>query len=193
MGSGAKKLISDIREHASTATKGNHQSARRGLGDMGSMHPVGTRIMKDNKTRKRYKTSRGVGQQEVLRRAVVASARLAAVTIPAILRIVQDVEDEGDIAPPDGGMNGDGGSLRVSYTMDVSVDLANASHYDVNDATQGFSIWTEDEPGGVKDWYFVLPNVYGRRMPNTDGTPGEMFHGVAIKLAHGVLISWTDV
>jgi hypothetical protein len=128
-----------------------------------------------------------------LRRAVVASARLAAVTIPAILRIVQDVEDEGDIAPPDGGMNGDGGSLRVSYTMDVSVDLANASHYDVNDATQGFSIWTEDEPGGVKDWYFVLPNVYGRRMPNTDGTPGEMFHGVAIKLAHGVLISWTDV
>jgi hypothetical protein len=146
--------------------------------------------MKDNKTRERYKTSRGTHEQEALRKAVVASARLAAVTIPTVLRIIQDVEEDGDIDPPEGGMNGDGGCLRVSFTMDVSVDLANASHFDVNDATQGFSIWTEDEPGKTKEWYFVLPNVYGRRSPGVDGKPGEIFHGVAIKLTHGVLIGW---
>ncbi len=190
LGIGAEKLVSDIWQHASTATRGNHQSARKGLGDCGSMHPLGTRIMKDNKTRKRYKTSRLMCEQKALRKAVVASARLAAVTIPGILRIIQDAEEDGDIDPPEGGMNGDGGSLRVSFTMDVSVDLANASHFDVNDASQGFSIWTEDEPGGTKEWYFVLPNVYGRRPLNQDGTPGDVFHGVAIKLAHGVLISW---
>ena len=190
LGTGAEKLVNDIWEHASTATKGNHQSARRGLGDVGSMHPLGMRVMKDKKTCTRYKTSRGIREQHALRKAVVASARLAAVAIPGILRIIQDAEEDGDIAPPEGGMNGDGGSLRVSYTMDISVDLANASHFDVNDATQGFSIWTEDVPGGTKNWYFVLPNVYGRRPNNWDGSPGDMFHGVAIKLAHGVLISW---
>lgn len=190
LGSGAPKLVSEVWEHASTATKWNRQSARRGLGDMGSMHPIGTRIMKDNKTRERYKTSRGTHEQEALRKAVVASARLAAVTIPTVLRIIQDVEEDGDIDPPEGGMNGDGGCLRVSFTMDVSVDLANASHFDVNDATQGFSIWTEDEPGKTKEWYFVLPNVYGRRSPGVDGKPGDIFHGVAIKLTHGVLIGW---
>jgi hypothetical protein len=57
--------------------------------------------------------------------------------------------------------SGDGkqcvGMLRVSTTMDVSVNLAKASHYDVNDALQqGFDIWTEDEPGTTEDWYFVL-------------------------------------
>jgi hypothetical protein len=30
------------------------------------------------------------------------------------------------------------------HTMDSSVNLANASHFDVNDASQGFSVWTED-------------------------------------------------
>ena len=44
-------------------------------------------------------------------------------------------------------MAGDGCYGRVSHFMDVSVDLSNASHYDMNDASQGFSIWTEDSPG----------------------------------------------
>jgi hypothetical protein len=83
-------------------------------------------------------------------------------------------------------MNGDGNFCRVTHTMDVSVDLSNSSHYDVNDASQGFSIWTEDSPGTTKDWYFVLPNVYGRR--NGDGH--RTYNGLAIQLTHGVLISW---
>ena len=190
LGSGGRKLVNDVWEHARSAVKGNKQSARRGLGDVGSMHPIGMRVMKDNKTRTRYKTSRAKHEQRALRKAIIAAARLAAVTIPGILRLIQDVEEDGDIAPPEGGMNGGGIFHRVSFTMDVSFDLANASHVDVNDASQGFSIWTEDDPGGTKEWYFVLPNVYGRRPNNPDGTPGGVFHGVAIKLTHGVLISW---
>ena len=67
---------------------------------------------------------------------VVASARLAAVTIPGVLRIIQDAEEDGNLDPPEGGMNGDGRFCRVSYSMDISVDLENASHYDINDASQ---------------------------------------------------------
>ena len=38
--------------------------------------------------------------------------------------------------------------------------------------------------GRGANWYFVLPNVYGKK---PDGTP---FSGMAVKLAHGVAISW---
>jgi hypothetical protein len=148
------------------------------------------RIMKDKKTRLRYKTSGNAREWEPLRKAVIASARLAAVTIPGVLRIIQDAEADGDIGPPDPGMDGDGKFLHTSYSMDISVDLKNASHYDVNDASQGFSIWTEDEPGSTQNWYFVLPNVYGKWPPGSSPKNGQVFHGLAIKLTHGALISW---
>jgi hypothetical protein len=114
LGSGALKLLSDIRDHASMVTKGKEQSARAGCGDRGSKHPVGMRIMKDKKTRRRHKTSGNAREQVSLRRAVVASARLAAVTIPGVLRIIQDAEADGDIGPPDPGMEGDGEFSRIS-------------------------------------------------------------------------------
>jgi hypothetical protein len=48
--------------------------------------------------------------------------------------------------------------------MDASDNLVNASHYDTNDGSQGASIWTEDKPGSTRDWYFVLPNVFDKKM-----------------------------
>jgi hypothetical protein len=189
LGSGALKLLSDIRDHAGMVTRGKGQSARAGCGDRGSMHPVGMRVMKDKKTRLRYKTSGNARELEPLRRAVVASARLAAVTIPGVLRIIQDTEADGDVGP-DPGMDGGGEFLRVSYSMDISVDLENASHYDVNDASPGYSIWTEDEPGSTRNWFFVLPNVYGKWPPGSSPKNGPVFHGLAIKLTHGTLVSW---
>jgi len=104
-------------------------------------------------------STRSKREQRILSRAVVASARLAAVTIPGVLRVIQDAEEDGDIPPPDGGMNGDRVFCRISHTMDVSVELSNSTHYDANDASQGFAIWTEDKPGSTQDWYFVLPNL----------------------------------
>jgi hypothetical protein len=44
---------------------------------------------------------------------------------------MQDIEDDSDILPTKG-MAGDGCYGRVSHAMDVSVDLSNASYYNVN-------------------------------------------------------------
>ena len=60
----------------------------------------------------------------------------------------------------------------------------NASHFDVWDASPGFSVWTETIPGAAKNWYFIMPNVVGV------DEAGNNFHGLAVKLTHGVAISW---
>ena len=73
---------------------------------------------------------------------------------------------------------------RVGYTVDMSVNLGNSSHFDVNDASQGYSLWLEEMLGRGKNWYFVMPNVHGVR---PDGTE---YRGLAVKLGHGVAISW---
>ena len=83
------------------------------------------------------------------------------------------------------GMAGDGRDGHISHTMDQSVDLANSSHCDGNDASKCFTIWTEDISGSTEGWYFVLPNVHGKRAGG-----GGLFDGLAIRLSHGVLISW---
>jgi hypothetical protein len=74
---------------------------------------------------------------------------------------------------------------RVGYSINMSVNLGNASHFDVHDASQGFSVWTEEVPGCGANWYFILPNVHGTK---PDGR--TKFRGIAVKLAHGVAISW---
>ena len=82
---------------------------------------------------------------------------------------------------------------RVGYTIDMSIDLGNSSHYDVHDASQGYSVWTEDKPGNGKNWYFILPNVHGTRFHPKREEPGlgvGEFHGVAVRLRDGVAISW---
>ena len=50
---------------------------------------------------------------------------------------------------------------RVGYTIDMSVNLGNSSHFDVHDASQGFAVWAEEVPGFGENWFFVLPNVHG--------------------------------
>ena len=49
---------------------------------------------------------------------------------------------------------------------------------------QGFAVWTEEKPGKASNWYFILPNANGTRV---DGT---RFSGLAVRLYHGVVISW---
>ena len=185
LGRGALDLVGLVRDHAASVRRSRGASGvRANQGDLGSMHPVGTRIERDLVTRTQYVASSTLLDRPVLGACVRAAAQLASESVPAVLRVMQDMEDDADLKPS-GGMRGDGASCRVSHTMDVSVDLANSSHYDVNDASQGFSIWTEDEPGTTTDWYFVLPNVFGKK-----NSAGTTYNGMAIKLTHGVLISW---
>ena len=91
--------------------------------------------------------------------------------------------DVGD-GPARGGDLGDGVFARVSNTMDVSVDLSNASHYNVNDALQSFSIWTEDFPNTTLNWYFILPKKCGKQSPN-----GRTYIGVSFKLTYLLRLS----
>ncbi|KAI2509978.1 hypothetical protein MHU86_4404 [Fragilaria crotonensis] len=74
---------------------------------------------------------------------------------------------------------------RVGYTIDMSINLGNASHFDVHDASPGYSVWTEEVPGRGANFFFVLPNVYGTK---PDGR--STFSGMAVRLGHGVAISW---
>jgi hypothetical protein len=84
-------------------------------------------------------------------------------------------------------MDGEGGR-QVGYTVDMSVDLGNSSHYDFNDASQGYSSWLEEIPGKGTNWYFVMPNIHGRRPgANLTWVP---FTGLAILITNGVSISW---
>jgi hypothetical protein len=97
--------------------------------------------------------------------------------------VIQDFKNDSGITHAKG--MGGGGICRVTHSMDLSVNLANSTHYDVNDASQGLSIWTVDHHG-TKHWYFVLPNMRSK-FPGTD----REYNGIAIKLsAHGVLIGW---
>ena len=61
------------------------------------------------------------------------------------------------------------------------------AHYNINDASVGFAVWSETQPGGSAGWYFVLSNVYGAHPLHPKNST---FEGVAIKLSHGVAISW---
>lgn len=187
LGDGAVQLLRTIHEHAWRVrrTRGS-RGVRANQGDNGSMHPIGTRIMKDRAGpwRSRYVASSSAEEQPYLAASVGAVAQLAAVSVPGVLRVMQDMEEDANVRPS-GGMLGNGGYACLTNTADVSVDLENASHYDANDASQSLSVFTEDIPGSTKNWYFVLPNVYGKR----SGT-GKVYNGVAIKLTHGTMISW---
>ena len=181
---GSVALLRRVRDHAQSVAEGAKSgSARSDCGDMGSMHPIGTRVMQ-NLTEGKYTSSSDDDSLLALTDSVQASAMLASMSVPAVLRVLQDLEIDSGLKPTPQ-MSGDGGSYKVSTSMDLSVNLSNASHYDVHDASQGFSIWTEDSPGSTKNWFFVLPNVYGAKPGTRDS-----YNGLVIRLCHGVLISW---
>jgi len=76
-----------------------------------------------------------------------------------------------------------GGENGVASSMDQSIDLANATHFDINDASTSFSLWSELNPNTAKNWFFVLPNL-------RVFCDGKMYNGVIIKLNHGTSICW---
>ncbi len=111
-------------------------------------------------------------------------AKVGAILFPDVFAvIVQDTEGDTGLSPLSS-MGEPGNMLHVGFTIDMSVDLGNLSHYDVGNVSQGFSVWTEEEQGLASNLYFVMPNLYGIE---NDGNP---FNGVAVKLHHGTAISW---
>jgi hypothetical protein len=117
---------------------------------------------------------------------VVSLAGIGRYAFPQVYAVIRDTEGNCGLQPVSP-MDGEGGQ-QVGYTVDVSVDLGNTSHYDFNDASQGYSLWGEEIPGKGTNWYLVMPNIHGVR-------PGEnsewvRFDGLAILITHGVSISW---
>ena len=187
----ALRRLVDLGEHLRGVGK---PTARTNAGDDGFMYALGSRVDQAGKAVVEYKNNGLAG--DCLPSAVASMRYLGLFAFPSVLRHAQEQERElGAIAlpcmepkkpfPRVASFCND--IARVACTMDVSCDLANASHMDVNDAGPGFAVWTETFPGSAKNWYFVLPNVYGvdRRTEKT-----RQFAGVAIRLNHGVAVSW---
>ena len=70
-------------------------------------------------------------------------AKLGATLIPDVLAVIQDTDADTGFNPVSS-MGETGNTLHVGYTIDMSVDLGNSSHFDVSNVLQGFSVWTEE-------------------------------------------------
>ena len=156
-------------------------AARANMGDEGTMHAFGTRVELDGVTTTAYKANSCV--PELMLRTMVASlAEVGCHYFPQVYALIRDTEQDSGMMPiaPIDGING----RHVGCTVDSSVNLGNSTHRDAHDASPGYTLWLEETPGMGGNWFFVMPNLYGKR---PDGTT---FCGIVIKLGHGVAISW---
>jgi hypothetical protein len=156
--------------------------ARNFTGDVGTMHPIGTRVMPNGLTTSAYCATSKVPRR-LVQGYVHALSRVGQIAFPDVLAVIQDTEGDTGLQPCPA-MAGDDEGNRVGFSIDSSDGLANASHIDGNDASQCFTTWLEEKPGTASDWHFVMPNLHG---VSADGKP---FNGVAVKLRHGTAISW---
>ena len=159
-------------------------TARANGGDFGDMHAMGTHVPRDGEGLQvvEYAANSKI-PRKFFRKFVKSLAKIGAILFPDVLAVIQDAEGDTGLSPVSS-MGEPGNMLRVGFTIDMSVDLGNSSHYDVGDVSQGFSVWTEEVPGLASNWYFVMPNLYGI------GNDGNPFNGMAVKLHHGTAISW---
>jgi len=77
-----------------------------------------------------------------------------------------------------------GGNKGLTKSINVSVNLANATHYDMNDKGIGAAVWVEQSPFVEMDIYFIFPNV------SVKDSTGKMQNGLLVKLKDGCTISW---
>ena len=156
-------------------------NARNNVGDVGAMHALGTRVQNGGLSTVPYATNDCV-HCRTLRDMVIALHKIGNQCFPDILSVILSTEADSGLRPivPMDGTIGN----HVGHTIDMSVNLGNSSHYDINDALQSFAVWTEENPSMGSNWYVVLPNVHGAR---PDGVP---LSGLAVCLSYGVAISW---
>jgi hypothetical protein len=149
-------------------------------GDVGGMYAIGLKVEKKGTFAPYATNTRGTPE---LQKAMVESlAIIGGFVFPDVLAVVQDMESDTGVDPLPFMVGADG--VRVGCAVDTSFNLGNSSHFDAGDASQGFSVWTEFNRGIADNWYFVMPNLHGIK---SNGNP---FDGVAVKLHHGVAISW---
>ena len=78
-----------------------------------------------------------------------------------------------------------GGNKALTKSINVSVNMANAAHYDMNDEGIGVAVWVEQSPHVSMDVYFIFPNISVK-----DEITKQMWNGLIVKLKDGCTISW---
>jgi hypothetical protein len=160
--------------------KAKFGQARHAGGDLGQMTAVGVLAARTGGSL--YETRAGTLDTS-FRTALPNLCRLAAdfahTQFPGLVPTIHHLESIAGITRP----SYMGGEHGVSSSMAVSVNLANATHYDVNDASMGFVVFSESNPYSTNGWYFTLPNVLVKFQNRT-------YHGLALKLNHGACIHW---
>ena len=162
-------LLSSIVELGRTlavSRQGNCRGVR--VGDVGSMHAIG---VKSRKTNTVYKTTDIVGEKA--RPTCERMLGWLKANMNEVLGEIQATDSERNVIYPPSLAGG------PASRMVLSVDLGNSPHYDIGDTSVSVAVWVEEKPGQSSNWFFVLPNV---------SCMGSQ--GVAIKLMHGVVISW---
>ena len=159
---------------------------REDHGDVGIMHVIGAKTLRDGYTIGEYTFGNTVSN-ELTRGFVRALSRIGSVVYPDVLAFIPDNEGDSGFQPPPKTMAGDQYGNCVGGKIDMSVDMANASYVDLfKNTSQGFCVYTEEIPGMAYGWHFVMPNLRGTK---EDGT---QFNGVAVRLHHGTAISCND-
>ena len=186
--------LSQMRRCVMAAEGSSVGRVREGRGDRGEMMVVGTRRSPTARDGEQYALTRCLDGARDLRECSLALEEVGLDVFPGLQRVMRDMErDAGNIPPLS--MRGEEDSGMC--TQDYSVNLANASHYDPNDASKGFAVWMEEGVGSggyvpdMHGWYFVFPNVMvteERKSGHRKSEEGRC--GLAIKLCHGVAIAW---
>jgi hypothetical protein len=151
-------------------------NARNGCGDVGGMLGLGQHVMVDQwcaTTGKKRVDVFVAHKDEALHQAAIpAMVSFGELLQRAFPETAQGIQaSRGGRAVPDclGGLRG------LSPTADISTNLGNSSHVDL-DCSPCAAVWAERYPGTARGWYLVYPNV-GKR-------------GLAIQLSHGTVIAW---
>lgn len=148
-------------------------NARKESGDQGEMYGLGYRSTSKGLV---YKVTRWPRVAEAMTEVSLSASEVMRSMDKNTFDSIRKAEEEKEKFLPlreMGGANGPGSCIMFSK------NLANASHYDVNDKSRSFAIWAEERIEMAKNWFFVLPDV------QLDGSMG-----VCIRLSHGTCISW---
>lgn len=163
---------------------GNRLKSRPGncrlhTGDKGRMYAVGEIKRAGVTGLVRTKVTDLLAADDLLKEICAQSSQFARKAFMSVLSAIKQIENQAGRSPD----NTMGGANGPACSMNISSNLGNATHFDVSDASVGYSVWTELVPGSATNWYFVLPNIVIKH-------EGRSYNGVAIKLFHGVAIAW---
>ena len=158
-------------------TLSSRGNARRNAGDYGQMNGYGVMFDRYKRTNKCISLPDNKKLKDYVKSVCLGVAELADQQYPGVRSLFQSLREQSGITIPEefGGVNG------FSSNIAISVDLENASHVDVNDASVCIVTFAETTPHSTTDWYFVFPDTLLR-------VNGHSYNGLVIKLTHGITI-----